>query len=131
MSQAKDVRAIGEVLQHHDDPQFWEYPPGFDYEAATRRFHAFVHALSLAMDVPLKTETGAAIQDASFHSQLYLPLGDERFALVRLSNFGDMATASEDEQVPDELLQSVVQLLEKHGYAYVPASFLDQPYTGK
>jgi hypothetical protein len=42
-----------------------------------------------------------------------------------------MATVSEDEPVPDKLMRTIVELLEKHNYIYVPSSVLDQPYTGK
>jgi hypothetical protein len=123
-----------ELLQRHDDPKHCEHPPGFDYKMAERRFAKFAEALSSALGVPLKSETGAKIQDASFHSQIYLPLGEERYALIRFSNFGDMATVgtvSEDESVPAALMKTVVELLEKHGYVYVPASVLDRPYTGR
>ena len=119
------------ILERHDDPRRWEYPVGFDYGATTRRFTEFAEALSSALGVPLRSETGSLIQDASFHSQIFLPLGEGRHAVIRFSNFGDMATLSEDEPVPPELLKAVVGLLERHGYVYVPASVLAQPYTGR
>lgn len=78
----------------------------------------------------MKSETGSAIQDASFHSQIFIPLGDGHNALLRFSNFGAMATIGPDEPAPTELLETVVELLEKHAYDYVPASVLEQPYTG-
>ncbi len=120
-----------ELLQRHDDPKHWENPPGFDYETAERRFAKFAEALSSALGVPLESETGVSIQDASFHSQIFLPLGEEGYSQIRFSNFGDMVTVSEDEPVPAALLMTVIELLEKQGYVYVPSSVLDQPYTGR
>lgn len=120
-----------EPLQRHDDPEHWGYRPGFDYKIAARRFTKFTEALSSALGVPLKSETGNTIQDASFHSQIFLPVEEERYTLIRFSNFGDMATISADEPVPTALMEAVVKLLDKHGYVYVPASILEQPYTGR
>jgi hypothetical protein len=119
------------LLRQHDDPRRWEYPTGFDYDAATRRFAKFTEALSALLKVTLKSESGSYIQDASFHSQIYVPLDSERYTLIRFSNFGNMATVSEDEPVSEELMRAIVELLEKHGYVYVPAAVLDQPYTGE
>jgi len=120
-----------ELLQRFDDPRCWEYPDGFDYDAAALRFATFADALSIAFGQPLKTESGSDIQDASFHSQIYLLLGGVRFALIRFSNFGDMVTVSEDEPIPHEVKEMVIDLLKKHEYSYIPSSVLEQPYTGK
>lgn len=119
-----------DLLRQHDDPRRWEYPVGFDYDTAMRRFADFANALSTLLSVPLRSETGNYIQDASFHSQIYLPLDSERYALIRFSNFGDMATVSEDEPLPEEMKRVIINLFAKHGYVYVPATVLDQPYTG-
>jgi hypothetical protein len=42
-----------------------------------------------------------------------------------------VGTVREDESVPAALLKTVIELLEKHGYVYVPSTVLDQPYTGR
>jgi hypothetical protein len=119
-----------ELLWRHDHPTHWEYPPGFDYRAATERFARFVEELSAKLGVAPRVETGVHIQDASFHSQVFLPLPGGRFALIRFSNFGDMATVSDDEPVPDSTMAEVLELLAKHGYVYVPAAVLAGTYTG-
>src|SRR5262249_41171153 len=113
-----------DLLRQHDDPQRWEHPVGFDYDAASRRFAKFRDALSALLNMPLTSETGSYIQDASFHSQIYVPLDSERYALIRFSNFGDMATVSEDESVREEMKRAIIDLLETHGYLYVPATVL-------
>jgi hypothetical protein len=130
------------LLQQHDDAKNWEYPLGFDYHAATTRFAKCAEALSTALGIPGKSETGSAIQDASFHSQIFVPLTDERYAMVRFSNFGDMVSVGtcyfgemapdrNDEPIPAAVLNTIVEVLEKEGYVYVPPEVLMQPYTGK
>ena len=71
------------LLQRHDNSKHWEYPPGFDYNAATTRFAKCAEALATALGIPLTSETGSYIQDASFHSQIFVPLGDERYGFCR------------------------------------------------
>jgi hypothetical protein len=118
-----------QLLVRHDHPTHWEYPPGFDYETANARFARFVADLSAILRVSVSSETGACIQDASFHSQAFLPLPDGRQALIRFSNFGDMVAVG-DEPVPEPILATVLELLICQGYTYVPASALNAPYTG-
>ncbi len=118
------------LLAAHDHPTHWEYPPGFDYRTATARFGKFVATLSAALGEPVASETGVHIQDASFHSQVFLPLPGGRQGLIRLGNFGDLATVGDGEPVPKPTLAVVLELLARHGYTYVPAAVLDAAYTG-
>jgi hypothetical protein len=99
------------LLLQHDDPTRWEYPPDFDYVAAAAKFAQFIAALAGELGIILKAETGSHIQDASFHSQVYLPLPGDKYVLIRFSNFGDMATGSDDEPVPEALTELVAKLL--------------------
>ena len=69
----------------------------------------FVTDLSAILGMPISSETGHHIQDASFHSQATLPLPDGQWALIRFSNFGHMVTVSGDEPVPEPLLTSVLE----------------------
>jgi len=116
-----------DLLRRHDHPRSWEYPTGFDYDTATRRFGKFTEALSALLKLALKSESGSHIQDASFHSRIYVPLDSERYTLIRFSNFGDMATVSEDEPVPEELMRAIVELLEEHsGFGPPPSSNADR-----
>lgn len=119
-----------QFLIKNDDPTYWEHPPNFDYRASLVKFECFAKDLSQLIDTPLKSESGTNIQDASFHSQIYLPLPDGHHALIRFSNFGNMTTISEDEPLPEDTLNRLKALFDKHGYIYVPATVLDQPYSG-
>src|SRR4051812_46138479 len=104
-----------QLLAAHDHPTRWEYPPGFDYNAAIARFGRFVADLSAALGVPVPSETGAHVQDASFHSQAFLPLPGGLQGLIRFSNFGDMATVGDSQSVPDATMTMVLELLAKYG----------------
>jgi hypothetical protein len=119
-----------QLLARHDHPTQWESPPDFDYNAAASRFAAFVQDLSEAIGATVRSETGAEIQDASFHSQAFLPLPANRRAVIRFSKFGDMVTVGDDERVPASMMKLIVELITRHGYTYVPAIVLNAPYTG-
>jgi hypothetical protein len=119
-----------DLLRRLDDRQHWEFPKDFDYDAAVARFARFVDALSIALGQPLRTESGYAIQDASFHSQVFVPLGEKWFTSMRFSNFGNMVTIRDDEATPRVLKTMVNDLLKKHGYVYVPSHVLRQKYPG-
>lgn len=119
-----------QLLASHDHPTHWEHPPGFDYQAAVARFVRFVADLSTALGQPVPSETGVHIQDASFHSQAFLPLPGGRQGIIRFSNFGDMATVDDSEPLPEATMALVEELLARHGYTYIPAHVLDVDYTG-
>src|SRR5262245_31099362 len=119
-----------EILRQYDDPIHGYYPPGFDFRAAQRRFARFIRDLSSELRVQVKAESGREIQDASFHGQIFVPVGDNKVTAIRFSNFGNMATISEDEPIPEALLVTLKRLLNQHEYVYIPASVLEQPYTG-
>jgi hypothetical protein len=118
------------LLALHDHPILWEYSLDFTHDTATARFAKFVEELSAALGTSLRSETGSYIQDASFHSQVFLPLSDDHCAVVRFSNFGDMVAVDDEEPIPDTTIKQVTELLAKHDYTWVPAAVLHAPYTG-
>mgnify|MGYP001035425781 CR=1 FL=1 len=119
-----------QLLAQHDHPIYWECPPGFDHEAAIARFARFLAALSAVLGESIPSETGCHIQDASFHSQAFLPLASGQRGLIRFSDFGDMATICDDVPIPEPTMKAVLEQLARHGYVYVPATVLHAPYTG-
>ena len=120
-----------ELLSQHDDPVHWMEPPDFDYESAQARFSQFLQQLSAAMGMPLKSETGILLQDAIYHSEVFIPVGADPKPSLRFSSFGDMVTVIKSQDVPAAWLTIIEDLLKKHGYVYVPVEVLQQPYTGK
>ncbi|HBE71074.1 MAG TPA: hypothetical protein DDW52_23250 [Planctomycetaceae bacterium] len=121
---------IVDCLETNDDPERWEYPLGFDYQAEQRRFHEFAAAFSAAFSITSKIETGACIQDASFHSQLIFSVGLARSHSLRFSNFGSFVTVNDDEDVPNKMLSTILKLADQFGYIYIPYRYLDADYTG-
>ncbi len=121
---------ITELLKNHDDPKYWEYPPGFDYKAQQKRFLKFASAFAAATGLNPKIETGPCIQDASFHSQIIFMVGLARFHSLRFSNFGSFITINDDEDVPEEILSATLKLADEFQYTYVPCQYLDAEYTG-
>lgn len=120
-----------QLLERHDDPVLAEYPDGFNYKEAERRFYEFVTDFAGQWDRPLDSETGVLIQDASFHGLIRVPLVNDEHVSVWFSNFGDMATFAEEVTVPDSLKQTLITLFEKHRYVYIPYEILEKPYSGK
>jgi hypothetical protein len=121
---------IQALLRKIDDPVWWEYPPGFAHQEASTRFRNFVCQLEQTLGIALETETGAAIQDASFHSQVRIPSQDSVVTL-RFSNFGEMVALSEEESVAADVVDTIRRLALLLGYVYVPTRLLTTPYTGK
>lgn len=120
-----------ELLKKHDHPTRWEHPPGFEYRAASLKFERMVAELSALLDVPIQSESGVQIQDASFHCQAFIPLAGEHRAVIRCSNFGGMATVSVDEPVPEDTMRIMTDLLNRHDYVYIPEIELQERYTGE
>src|SRR5262245_58611548 len=98
------------LFHQHDDPTNWERPPGFDDKEASARFLSFTGVLSSVLGMSLRSETGSLIQDASFHSQLFVPVGQGVEACVRFSNFGNMATVSDEQSLDTRLLEVIISL---------------------
>lgn len=113
------------LFRTHDDPVYWEYPPGMVYKEQVARFRQFVSELEHSLGKTLKTETESHIQDASFHSQVYID-----GAYLRFSNFGNMVATTDDESIAPATLGNLKELLVKHGYVFVPHEMLEEEYTG-
>ena len=96
------------------------------WKVAQTRFLAFSDTLAAEIDSPFTRETGKAIQDASFHSQLIFEWGTLRF-----SNFGDMIGFTPDHEAPPAVMDSVERLAKENGYILIPTDVLEKRYTGK
>ncbi len=114
-----------DVLESHDDPWHGEEPAVFNRAEAQRSFVAFVEELSSRLGETLTFETGVHIQDASFHSQLFLGTGALRF-----SAFGRMIAFTPDIELPDETLEQVTRLAAERGYVLIPTEVLETDYLG-
>ncbi|MFD2784640.1 hypothetical protein [Hymenobacter rubripertinctus] len=121
------------LLEQLDTAKNWEYPTGFDYLPKLRKLQLTVAVLQMETGLQLPVETGSAIQDAPFHSQVLLPGPDENSVnqVLRFSNFGELVALADEELIAPLLLATIVRLLANHGYVYVPEVVYNLEYTGK
>jgi hypothetical protein len=115
-----------EILRTHDDPMRWEAPHGFNRSAALREFREFVTHLQELADHTFDYECGSSLDEASFHSEIFLPGGSLRF-----SNFGRMVAFTEGHDIPSALVRLVSELAAVQGFVLIPCEVLDTRYTGK
>jgi hypothetical protein len=103
-----------------------------DYEKADEQFEGFIEQLQKSTDSIFTTESGLAIQDATFYRSVLLPIPANHFIEpeLRFSHFGNLAAVLLEDKVDKALLNSVMALLPLHGYVYVPNELLAQPYDG-
>jgi hypothetical protein len=120
-----------QLLKRHDDPRHAEQPPDFDRAAAELRFTKMANEI-LGAFPGSRFETGAEIQDASFHGQIRVRLGD-RFALVRVSNFGRFIAlcGDDDDCLTTDARDRLLAIFTTHGYLFIPSDALAIPYDGE
>jgi hypothetical protein len=130
---------IRQILSQHDSATHAEYPPDFDWRASMAAVKALKPHAEQILGQPLKLDD--QVQDASFFAELFVfedgavgPNGGTALVYkiaIRFSNFGKMATvhtnsvASDLHQYP---VDQLAELLERHGFRYIPAEALGEPY---
>ena len=140
------------IFEANDDPINWEYPKDYEYDKSIKKFKEFVNEIQVKFKEIIEFETESHIQDASYHSELYLPssvlsvpsvetrkqniMGKERdvqlrHGVIRFSNFGNMVTIYEEEDIKKEYLDYIFTLFDKYGYIYINSKYLNEKYTGK
>jgi len=120
-----------ELLRFHDDPVNWMYPLDHDPFEVVSRFARFVKDLSENVGISLRTETGADLQDAIYHSEVFIPVAEEPHPSVMFSRFGDLVTVTGTERLPQGWFEIIEELLRQHGYTFVPRQVLKEPYAGR
>lgn len=118
-----------ELMHTLDDSKSMEHPKGFDHYQAQQRFRAVVAALA-ELGIAGEAETGENIQDASFHSQLFIPDLLHKQTVIRFSNFGDLVAMTDDELMDPAQVQAIKSTLVTHGYVYVPYAMTLGAYRG-
>ncbi|HET9109699.1 MAG TPA: hypothetical protein VFN78_02625 [Ktedonobacterales bacterium] len=160
---AMDDAALLAKLARLDDPVYGEYPGGWAHwgqAAAEAQFLRLVDMLAARLECPTQEsrpssrdpgydrareralcyETGAYVQDASFHGDILLPqvlltaeaLAANSFVGLRTSNFGHLAMFYDDDtEVRPAAHAIILEALEELGYTFVPSRVLTQPCTGQ
>jgi hypothetical protein len=123
-----------------DSPTDWEHPPGFDWVGSWQAVRRFQTAAESVLGQPLRVDD--SVQDASFFGELFVfEEGAVRpnvttmvFKIaIRFSAFGRMATIytnSAQSDLKRYPVERLAALLEDHGFVYVPAEALAEPYDG-
>ena len=121
------------ILQAYDQGENWDLPRGFDWQAAQTDFEALVQ--NVRGIGGLEHAVGSYAQDASFFAEilvpaeyLKLPKPATHAVLLRVSNWGSLATVSDRSLLQPEVLEQIKALLVKCGYLYIPPSVLAQEY---
>jgi hypothetical protein len=133
---------IREILMRNDSATAVEYPPGFDWQEAMAAVKALKPKAEELLGQPLKLDD--QVQDASFFAELFVfeegavgPNGATTMVFkiaIRFSTFGKMATVHTNSAASDLRkypVDRLARLLEQHGFQYIDAPSLGEPYDGK
>jgi hypothetical protein len=131
-----------DILLQNDSATDVEYPPAFDWQASMAAVKALKPHAERILGQPLRLDD--QVQDASFFAELFVtedgaigPNGVTTMVFklaIRFSTFGKMAaihtnsTASDLGKYP---VARLAELLEQHGFKYIPAELLAARYDGK
>lgn len=121
------------LLKDNEDPSSLFVPTRFDRQAAITRAHALGELLHSKLNLNATVTADFQLNDASFHAEINLPnAGKEKsWVTVRLSNFGNLATVISSGEIEPQSLRLLLDALNDLKYVFIPADFLNQPYTGK
>jgi hypothetical protein len=124
-----------EILLRFDEAGAYETPSGFDYAELEQRAKLVLADLE-STGSRVSFEGANFNQDASFSVQILLhdyEKSRDRMLYqptVRFSNFGNLATVTWCEQIPEEMLRLILGSLAQRGFTYIPVEDLDAEYDG-
>jgi len=124
-----------QLLCRFDEPGAFEFPARFDYDDLERRA-TLVHEDIRSAGIQAGFEGAIHNQDASFSIAIPLHSFERVNAIailqptVRFSNFGNLATMTWIDQIPETARAEIRASLGKHGFNYVRADELDCDYDG-
>ena len=122
------------LLKAADHPWELEQPPDWDPLAATERFLRLSGDVNRIVGAECEVELWPMIKHATFHGEIVLPaaaLQREGYAVVRVSNFGDLvAVLNDDSTVKPEVLAQLRRRFERMHYKYIPSLLLGRTYDG-
>jgi len=132
---------LHQVLLSNDSTTDWEYPRDFDWAAAWEAVRQYRTAAELVLGQPLRVDD--QVQDASFFAELFVfedgavrPDGVTTLVFkiaIRFSSFGRMATIHTNSAISNldrYPVERLAGLLGDHGFVYIPATALTEPYDG-
>jgi hypothetical protein len=123
------------LLERFDEPGAYEFPGGFDYPDLERRAK-LVYGDIENLGIGVGFEGAAHNQDASFSIAILLHDYERRESTaiiqptIRFSNFGNLATLTWIDQVPETTVAEIRASLGRHCFTYVSEAELDCDYDG-
>lgn len=124
-----------QILERFDEPGAYEFHSAFRYPEMEARAKQVARNLE-SKGIRLTFEGAVHNQDASFSVALLLhdyELITEQVIIqptIRFSNFGNLATVTFSERIPDSGMKQFIHELEACGFTHVPAEELDCDYDG-
>ena len=122
------------ILQKFDEPNCWETPSQFDYNQLKRKVEELVNSLNSFFKQDFEIDD--QIQDASYYFDimipselLYSPKPDLCIS-IRISNFGNLATLTFQNEYSWEVRQDLIRLIEAHHFTFMDEDDLMTPYDG-
>lgn len=123
------------ILLEFDELGSYETPKNFNYRELNTRI------IKLKEDLEQEFKeifiNDSQVQDASFYCDLIIPeklindpTNNFKYA-IRISNFGNLATFTFDEQDVIDSGDKLIKKLEDFGFMYVPNQELDKEYDGR
>ncbi|WP_041397474.1 hypothetical protein [Rubinisphaera brasiliensis] len=123
------------LLLANDEQCAYEFPCEFDPSRSEENARKLDAALKQS-GIETRFEDSQYNQDASFGLAIVLVSAVRKTGTavvertIRISNFGNMASVTFADEVPEEVMQATISLICQHGYIYIPMVDLDVPYDG-
>lgn len=127
---------LHQLLLRNDIKGAWDYPPGANWSREIARVRVLIPELESALKTPLRLDDG--VQDASFFADLGVLLEHTNSngiihlsyrVCIRFSWFGGLFSIY-GEDIDEYNTTEAIHVLRGHGYTYVSAAELDEPYDG-
>lgn len=136
---------LRQILLAADDPLRCEAPSSPETSFEDQHASILTIQQELLSQQGLRFDLDGCVQDASFFDELFILMPEEQdnrrryggfvrsmeFA-IRFSNFGQLFTIHSClDPIPDRYdVPSIIELIQKHDWRYVPADELEVPYDG-
>ncbi|MEM8943593.1 MAG: hypothetical protein AAGD11_00300 [Planctomycetota bacterium] len=123
------------LLLRFDEEQAWEFPSNFNARDIENRARKVFSELCEAYG-KLVFEDWELHQDASFGLAIAFVSHQVKNSLrttqptIRFSNFGNLATYTAKELLPNNAGQDILEALKRYGFMYVDSEDLDEPHDG-
>ncbi|MHB9089338.1 MAG: hypothetical protein ACYC5A_08985, partial [Thermoleophilia bacterium] len=123
------------LLLLHDEDQAWEFPSHFDADDMEKRARK-VHSELCSHFGKLEFEDWIDNQDASFGLAIIFKPYEKKTSsimqqpVIRFSNFGNFATFTLEELLPENARRIIIDSLNHNGFIFIDAEEIDEPYDG-